>query len=260
MAHSGAKVVLFGSVSLLIAVGAVWFAGDRTPSSDLAGEQVRLPSSSASPAPASASEELTPSSNFFPKPRTRASSPRAERRSVAETRIAEIGLPNAERPTFPKRITIASLGVDADIVSVGLETDGSMEIPGATEAGWYHYGPRPGDAAGSAVLAGHVDHLKQPGVFILLRRIKLGSPIEVVDADGSSHRFVVTERFQIDKDELPAWELFRTEGAPVLTLITCGGKFSSRSRHYADNIVIRATPVYDPTARAREPVETVVAA
>ena len=47
---------------------------------------------------------------------------------------------------------------------------------------------------------------------------------------------------QVEKGELPAAELFRTTGDPVLTLVTCGGSFSKSRRSYADNIVIRAVP------------------
>ncbi len=240
--HAGAKVVLAGSLALLAAVGAVWFTGDPGPSSNLAGEAVRLRAPVATAANSQARRERR--TGFFPERPGFATKMRpASQMPVTDVDPPVVDASPSPRPTFPKRIAIPSLGVDASVVSVGLETDGSMEIPGATEAGWYHYGPRPGDATGSAVLAGHVDHQKQPGVFIELRRIELGSDIEVIDDDGSSHRFRVTERFQIDKDELPAEELFRKDGDPVLTLITCGGKFSSRSRHYADNIVIRATPV-----------------
>jgi hypothetical protein len=41
--------------------------------------------------------------------------------------------------------------------------------------------------------------------------------------------------------DLPA-ELFRTSGAPQLTLITCGGEFDEASESYADNIVVTAVP------------------
>ncbi len=142
----------------------------------------------------------------------------------------------------PRRITIPTLRVDADVVSVGKKSDGSMQIPGATEAGWYQPGSRPGDPFGSAVIAAHVDHAGLPGIFIDLARLELGADVEVTDQSGAAHRFVVTERFQVDKDLLPSSELFRPDGSPTLTLITCGGSYDRKHRHYADNIVIRAVP------------------
>lgn len=145
-------------------------------------------------------------------------------------------------PEVPIGIGIPSLGVLAPTVPVGLEDDGAMEVPGASESGWYRYGVLPGGAAGSAVIAAHVDLDDQPGVFLELSRLELGAEVVVADAAGARHRFVVTERFQVDKDELPVDELFRRDGPHVLTLVTCGGAFDRSDRSYDDNIVIRATP------------------
>ena len=47
-------------------------------------------------------------------------------------------------------------------------------------------------------------------------------------------------------------ELFPTTSDPVLTLITCGGQFNRKSRHYADNIVIRATPILGELLRRNQ--------
>jgi hypothetical protein len=153
-------------------------------------------------------------------------------------------------PAAPRRIVIRTIGVDAIIDAVGLKPDGSMAIPDAANAGWYHYGATPGQSVGSAVIAGHVDHQQSPGVFLDLPRLAVGAEIVVTDADGVARRFVVTERYQVSKDALPAPELFRLSGDPTLTLITCGGRFDRSRRHYDDNIVIRAVPQLD-TARLR---------
>jgi hypothetical protein len=150
----------------------------------------------------------------------------------------------------PRRIAIPTIGVDAIVDAVGLEPDGSMEIPDATNAGWYHYGTTPGQSNGSAVIAGHVDHQKAPGVFIDLPRLEVGADIVVTDALGIDRRFVVTERYQVAKDALPAPELFRLNGEPTLTLITCGGNFDRDLRHYDDNIVVRAVPQLSNSQRA----------
>lgn len=115
-----------------------------------------------------------------------------------------------------------------------------MEIPKASEAGWYRYGVLPGGSAGSSVIAAHVDHDGSRGVFFDLRLLEVGAEITVTDVTGGTHRYVVSERFQVGKNRLPVDELFRTSGSPVLTLITCGGGFNQRARRYADNIVVRA--------------------
>jgi sortase (surface protein transpeptidase) len=162
--------------------------------------------------------------------------------STGITTQAQLPVPTTspQRSGLPRRIVIPVIEVDASVVAVGLESDGSMEIPGADEGGWYHYGVRPGSEVGSAVIAGHVDFAGEPGVFLRLNEVEAGEVVTVYDNQGKPHRFSVTERFQIDKDELPGPELFRADGRPVLTLITCGGSFNRKLRRYTDNIVIRA--------------------
>jgi sortase (surface protein transpeptidase) len=146
-------------------------------------------------------------------------------------------------PVEPVRLAIPAIGVDAPIVPVGLEPDGSMEVPAVDRAGWYHpTAVWPGMPAGSSVLAAHVDYGGRRGVFFDLRRVPVGAEVWVLDGQGRARRFVVDTRFQIDKDALASHDLFRVDGSPTLTLITCGGAFDSRSRHYQDNIVVQASP------------------
>lgn len=145
-------------------------------------------------------------------------------------------------PLQPGRVRIPAIGVDAAVVPVGLEPNGEMEVPPAKEVGWYELGTRPGAPQGSAVLAAHVDYAGVKGAFFKLRELPEGAEIEVAGPDGRVLRYVVDTRLQVDKDELPVEELFRSTGPPTLTLITCGGAFDRGARHYQDNIVIRARP------------------
>ncbi|MGK2947144.1 MAG: class F sortase [Acidimicrobiales bacterium] len=145
-------------------------------------------------------------------------------------------------PEVPVTLVVPSLGVDASVIPVGLEPNGEMEVPPAAQAGWYHYGPRPGEVDGTAVIAAHVDFNGERGVFYDLRSIEVGSEVSVADQAGAVHRYVVTERYQVAKDELPIEQIFVADGPPGLTLITCGGAFDGSERSYEDNIVVRAVP------------------
>lgn len=142
----------------------------------------------------------------------------------------------------PVGLVLPSLEIDAPITPVGVEANGEMEIPGASEVGWYRFGPKPGEE-GSAVLAAHVDFNGEIGVFFDLRDGQVGETIDVEYSDGSVRSFVVTERNQFDKTELPFDEIFRRDGAPSLVLITCGGDFNPSLRSYEDNVVLFAEPV-----------------
>jgi LPXTG-site transpeptidase (sortase) family protein len=238
-----AKFVLVASSLLLLATGAVWaFADVGGPRADLVGAGVRQSTQTPSTR-APQIDRDSPRTTFGPSDSPRPALPAPPRTAVPPTS----SLP-AIPFSFPTRIAIPSLEVDAEIVAVGLEPDGSMEIPPAEVAGWYHYGPKPGAETGSAVIAGHVASQGLPGVFLKLRSLPVGDEVTVTDADGRTHRYVVSERFQVGKGQLPSAELFRTSGEPVLTLITCGGEFDRKSRRYSDNVIIRAT-AFAPSAK-----------
>jgi sortase (surface protein transpeptidase) len=182
--------------------------------------------------------------------------PRADLMAVASMPAARAALPTTTTtaapttteatttttPIQPNRLRIPAIGVDAPIVPVGLNPDGSMEVPAASDVGWYELGVAPGSPQGSAVLAAHVDYAGQKGAFFDLRSLPEGSEVLVGAPDGRELRFVVDTRFQVNKDELPGEELFRAGGTPTLTLITCGGEFDRGARSYRDNIVLRAAP------------------
>jgi sortase (surface protein transpeptidase) len=141
----------------------------------------------------------------------------------------------------PSRVTIASLGVDAPIVTVGLEPGtNNLQIPDIDHVGWYGLGPSPGQP-GSSVLVGHVDGNGRPGVFWRLGRLEPGDDIVVTFAGRPDRTFRVVGRRQVPKAELPP-DLFSRAGPPRLALITCGGAFNRATRHYADNVVIVAEP------------------
>ena len=119
-----------------------------------------------------------------------------------------------------------------------------MEVPAATDVGWYRFGPAPG-AAGSAVLAAHVDYDGRRGVFFELRQLQPGARVEVTLADGSVQVYEVAgRRAQIPKGDLAATPASSTAPVPPrLALITCGGSFDAGARSYRDNVVAYAVPV-----------------
>jgi hypothetical protein len=52
----------------------------------------------------------------------------------------------------------------------------------------------------------------------------------------------VVAREEYDKTKIPLAKYFATDGAPRLTLITCGGPFNEATGHYRDNVVVTAVP------------------
>jgi sortase (surface protein transpeptidase) len=150
----------------------------------------------------------------------------------------------AEEVPAPIRLAVPALGVDTTVDPVGVAPDGQMEIPEDVDrVGWYRFGPAPGED-GSAVLAGHVDDAEQGlGVLATLRRASVGDEVRVTDDEGTTTRWRVVSREVISKQALPLENLFRRDGPPRLTLITCGGPFLPEYRSYRDNVIVVAEPL-----------------
>ena len=149
--------------------------------------------------------------------------------------------PVTEEPE-PHRLRIGALDLDLPVVPVGVDRDGLMELPETVrQVGWYRFGPRPGADAGTAVLAGHVDTLRDGlGPFARLRELDEGDEI-TVEVGGAVRRYVVRSVAEVAKAEVPLDRVFRRDGPAALAVITCGGSFSRRDG-YRDNLIVTAIP------------------
>ncbi|MDR6318690.1 class F sortase [Actinoplanes couchii] len=140
----------------------------------------------------------------------------------------------------PTRVVIPALGVDVPLTGLGLQADGTMQVPtDATAVGWYTKAPTPG-SLGPAVLAGHVDYRKQPGTFKRLADLEPGDSVDVDRADGSMAMFTVVKVERHAKTRFPTDAVYGAINRAGLRLITCGGDFDDASGHYEDNIVVYA--------------------
>jgi hypothetical protein len=141
----------------------------------------------------------------------------------------------------PVQVDISALGVSAQTVDLGLEPDGTMQVPtGPAPVGWFAESPTPGEI-GPAVLAGHLTWNGVDGVFRHLQTLKPGDEIVVTRADGSRPRFVVTEVAQYSKNAFPTARVYANTPGPQLRLITCAGDYNPGSHNYSDNVVVYAT-------------------
>lgn len=147
------------------------------------------------------------------------------------------------QPVVPATLELPDRGITAPVESVGTGPDGGMVIPEQVRnVGWWAPGVLPGGAAGSAVIAGHVDSRAHGvGVLAVLPELTVGEPVAVRGADGRTATFRVTARREYGKHDLPS-EVFRRTGPPQLTLITCGGIFDPTTGSYESNIVVYAVP------------------
>jgi sortase (surface protein transpeptidase) len=146
----------------------------------------------------------------------------------------------------PVRVEIPAIGVSSSLVRLGLNGDGTMQVPGEFQvAGWFTGGPQPGQL-GPAVIAGHVDSRTGPAVFHRLRELRPGDQVRVVRADRRVVRFQVESLASYPKQSLPVDQVYGATTAPSLRLITCAGSFDRARSSYRDNLVVSARVVGEP--------------
>ncbi|MFG3601773.1 class F sortase [Micromonospora chersina] len=154
-------------------------------------------------------------------------------------------LPAAGATVPPVGLRIPPIGVTATVDPVGINrrTDEFEVPPSVDRVGWYRYGPGLEAGTGSVVIAGHVDSADQGrGAFFRLRELDRGDTLTVTGADGRERTYRVVAREEYAKTRIPLERYFARDGSPRLTLITCGGPFDAKTRHYRDNIVVTAVP------------------
>jgi len=145
-------------------------------------------------------------------------------------------------PVLPRLLALPRQHVAASVQSIGVTAGRQLDLPtDPREVGWWAGGQPAGAASGSAVIAGHLDSARSGiGAFAALLSVEIGDPVEV-SGGGVVLHYRVASRSTYPKTALPG-AVFRLDGPPVLTLVTCGGPYDSRTHHYRDNVVVTALP------------------
>jgi LPXTG-site transpeptidase (sortase) family protein len=150
--------------------------------------------------------------------------------------------PEAPKAPAPTRLAVPSLGIDSTLLRLGLNEDGTVEVPPAEKgmtAGWYAGGAVPGEP-GAAVLIGHNDTRFGKAVFHDLHTIAKGADIAVSDGEGEKTHFTVTGTETVRKNAFPTEKVYGATDERVLRLITCDGAFDAAG-HPVDNLIVYAT-------------------
>jgi len=140
----------------------------------------------------------------------------------------------------PAKLSIPALSVNnVTVETVGKDSQGRMDIPqNVTDVAWYSPGPKPGEN-GSAVIDGHFDTVTgAPSVFYNLKNLKIGDEIDVVDQNGSNHKFSVTKVTAYPLETFPSDIIFAANTTPHLNLITCGGSWDKSRHQYSQRVVV----------------------
>ncbi|WP_424922372.1 class F sortase [Streptomyces sp. wa53] len=162
---------------------------------------------------------------------------------AAPTPSASVSTPPLELPpSYPKRISIKSIAVDAPFTPLAIGPSGQLDAPPASDAnlaGWFKNGATPGER-GTSVVAGHVDTKTGPAVFLLLSTLKKGNMVDITREDGVVATFEVDSVETFSKADFPDDRVYADKGTAQLRLITCGGVYDKKKKDYEDNVVVFA--------------------
>ncbi len=139
------------------------------------------------------------------------------------------------------RIRAPSVGIDAPLITLGVNSDGVMQTPDRPDVvAWYDFSGRPG-AGSNVVLAGHLDFVNVgPAVFWRLGELREGDEVLIDLADGSTFVYRVVQARTYDAATAPVQDIVGPTDQELVTLITCAGSFSQTTGQYNDRLVVRA--------------------
>jgi sortase (surface protein transpeptidase) len=169
----------------------------------------------------------------MPAPTTGSGTPKA---GATPSATPSDALP-ASRPT---RLDIPAIGVHCDLLDLGLNKNGTLEVPSKPlQAGWYHNSPTPGQA-GPSVIIGHVDsYATGPAVFYKLGALHPHEQIKVTRADRRTAVFTIDAVRSYEKKTFPTLDVYGNTADPELRLITCSD-WNAHTRSYDGNTIVYA--------------------
>ncbi|KKS26763.1 MAG: hypothetical protein UU86_C0032G0005 [candidate division WWE3 bacterium GW2011_GWC1_42_102] len=149
--------------------------------------------------------------DFLKKKEVPVEQPVEEQVSVFEPVAEPILLP-------PTSISIKERNISADIVEVGLQTDGTL----GTNA---HFD----------------DNLGRPAAFWQLKNATVGDTVLLEDSLGRLYAYQIVDSFLVDINDPDRLAVLKdTEGKSELTLITCGGIWLPGKSTYDKRLVVKA--------------------
>lgn len=173
---------------------------------------------------------------------TQIHAPQPPRSAAGATGAAGRG-PSLSR-SAPVSLDIPAIGVHSRLLHLGLNPDGSIQVPpiatASSLAAWYKGSVTPGQI-GSSVIEGHVDSYQGPAVFFRLGQLRPGDAIDIRLANGVTAIFKVTGVREYAKDKFPAATIYGATRNAALRLITCGGPFDNATGHYLGSTVVFAS-------------------
>ena len=169
--------------------------------------------------------------------------------AVSSAPAPAVGAAPPRPPTHPDtglRVRIPALAVDTNIVELGFNADGQLDVPAdGRTVGWYNISARPG-SPGNALLGGHLDWVGSAAVFWRLRELSEGDLV-YIDSGSGELVYRVESAYVVGFDAPLGDVLGERSGPGTITLFTCGGGFDSALREYDERVIVRAAAVPSST-------------
>lgn len=144
---------------------------------------------------------------------------------------------NTDTTTYPYKLSIPKLGVNAGVLALGTNPKGEMAAPTTLyQTSWYNKGARPGQT-GSTVIAGHYGAPNQVGVFRNLPQLKSGDKVTITTAE-QPYTYVVYKVATINQGNADLQEIFNKRDGTYLNLITCFGAWNAATFSYNQRTVV----------------------
>ncbi|MCC7369804.1 MAG: class F sortase [Chloroflexi bacterium] len=158
------------------------------------------------------------------------------------------------RPGMATHLEIPTIDLATDVTEGGVITNkqGQLEWQTVPFIAVQYREMSPVGAQGNAVISGHVVTIAEGNVFRNLYKVNIGDEVQVVTADGH-FTYTVDDVKLVKPNNI---EVMSQSPNPMLTLITCGGEFDTKSRTFSDRLIVTSRLTdwqrNDATARAAE--------
>ena len=148
-------------------------------------------------------------------------------------------------PDLPRVLTINKIGVEARVLPMSVNSDGSLQAPvNIFDSGWYGASAKPGQS-GAGFIDAHASGSTREGLFAYLDTLAAGDSISVERGDGQAFNYEVATTETVPLGEVDMQKALRVHGGATegLNLMTCTGKWLPEEKTYDQRVIVYAVRV-----------------
>lgn len=171
-------------------------------------------------------------------------------KATGPARLRPVSVARPAQPCSPTGLAIEALGINARVVPIGLERDGSLGVPSESDrasAGWYP-SVLAGAPQGTVLMDGHT-YRDGSAIFTTdsPRQAHLGMMLRVSCDKDTVVSYRLSElHLDLSPDDYPGFvsrrRLYAVDGPPQLVIITCTG-WNTFTREWDHRAILVATPL-----------------